>query len=323
MLPQAQTGPSSPTRMWPRSPALPLTPRWTRPSTTMPQPTPVPILMNRKSGTCCDDAAVHLAERHDVDVVVDVDRAAEVLRQRGADREAVPAGHDRRGDRHAVAEADRPGDADAGAVQLDRRAAGPHLADEVEHDLQDDVGPLADVDGLGGAVEDVELAVGDGDVDAGGADVDAEEAQGAGQLDDRAAAAAARGGEAGGLGQADLGEPVELDGELGPGQRDDLAELGAARRAGVAQQPQERRLVGVLRAHRHSHPGLLLLDVTRVTWPVQDRRDFRRVAQGLRRDCCGLPPFRGRSPPRGRAGYAGRCVLHVAACVWPLCRTSG
>ena len=93
--------------------------------------------------------------------------------------EAVPARHDRRRDRHAVAEADGTGHADAGAVQVDRRAVGAHLPDEVEHHLQDDVGTLAHVDDVGDAVEHVELAVRDGDVDAGRTDVDAQEAQGA------------------------------------------------------------------------------------------------------------------------------------------------
>jgi hypothetical protein len=208
---------------------------------------------------------VHLAERHDVDVVVDVDGAAEVLGEGAADREAVPARHDRRRDRHAVAEADRAGDADAGAVQLDGPAAGAHLADEVEHDLQDHLRAVADVDGLRDAVEHVELPVGHGDVDAGGADVDPEEAQCAGQLHDRAAAPAARGGQARRLGEPALGEAVELDRQLRPGQGHDLAELRPARGARVAQQAQERRLVRVLGAHRQPHAGSSVAAVTRIT----------------------------------------------------------
>ena len=45
---------------------------------TMPQPMPVPILTKRKSSTERATPAVLLAERHDVDVVVDHHRAAEL-----------------------------------------------------------------------------------------------------------------------------------------------------------------------------------------------------------------------------------------------------
>ena len=129
---------------------------------------------------------------------------------------------------------------------------GPQLADQVEHHGEDGVRAVPDVDRLGHLLEDVQPAVGDGDVDRGGADVDAEEAQAAGQPDDGRAPAAAGRGQAAGLDQPDLGEPVELDGELGAGQLDGLAELGPAHRAVVAQQAQQRGLVRVLGPHRHS-----------------------------------------------------------------------
>ena len=48
MLPQLQSGPSSSTGVCPISPAPPLEPRSTTPSTTMPAPTPVPIVTTRK-----------------------------------------------------------------------------------------------------------------------------------------------------------------------------------------------------------------------------------------------------------------------------------
>ena len=57
--------------------------------------------------------------------------------------------------------------------------------------------------------------------------------------DGRAPPAAGR-RQAAGLDQADLGQPVELDRELGPGQLDGLTELGPAHRAAVAQQAQQR-----------------------------------------------------------------------------------
>ena len=60
-----------------------------------------------------------LAERHDVDVVVDEDRRLVVLAEPVRDREAVPAGHDRRGDGLAAREGDRARDADADAADVD------------------------------------------------------------------------------------------------------------------------------------------------------------------------------------------------------------
>jgi hypothetical protein len=128
----------------------------------------------------------------------------------------------------------------------------------------------------------------DGDVDAGGADVDAEEAQGARQLDDRAAAAAPRGGQAGRLGQAHLGEPVELDGELRPRQGHDVAELGAAGGTRVAQEPQERGLVAFSGRMATSH-GVLLRRrrVTRITVLTERRVPSRH--KGFSRDLRDFP----------------------------------
>ena len=103
--------------------------------------------------------------------------------------------------------------------------------------------------------------VGDGDVDRGRADVDAEEPQPRGQPDDGRPAAAARRGQPARLDQADLGEPVQLDGELRAGEVDGLAELGPADRALVAEQAQQLGLVRVLRANRHlPHATCLRMD---------------------------------------------------------------
>ena len=200
------------------------------------------------------DAGVLLAERHDVDVVVDQHRAAELAGERVPDREAVPARHDRRRDRDAVAEADRAGHAGPGPREGARGVGGAQLADHLQRAADDDLGAPPDVDRLGLVREHPQLAVGDGDVDRGGADVDAEEAGVAGDPHDRGAAAAAGRGEAGGLDQAELDQAVELDREPGPGQLDRVAELGPGARSVVAQQPQEPRLLRVVRPH-HRHAG--------------------------------------------------------------------
>ena len=134
---------------------------------------------------------------------------------------------------------DRAGHADAGAVQLDGQAVGAQLADEVEHDREDRRPGPADVDRLAHLLEHGQPAVGDRDVDRGRADVDAEEAQAGGEPDDRRPATAAGGRQARRLDQPDLGQPVELDGELRPGEVDGLAELGSADRPVVAQQPEQ------------------------------------------------------------------------------------
>ncbi len=119
------------------------------------------------------------------------------------------------------------------------------------HDLR----ALPDVDRLGRAREHPQLAVGDRDVDRGGADVDAEEAGVAGDPHDRRTAAAAGGGQAGGLDQAERDQPVELDREPGPGQLDRVAELGPRARSVVAQQPEQARLLRVVRPDdRHAAP---------------------------------------------------------------------
>ena len=121
MLPQRQTTVgSSTTWMWPTSPALPWAPRWRWPSEMIPAPMPVPTFTTT---TLSWPAA--MPERHSPSAR----RLTSLSTQTGravargeplADRIAVPAGHDRRRDRPAGLELDRPRDADA-----DRPTAGP------------------------------------------------------------------------------------------------------------------------------------------------------------------------------------------------------
>ena len=95
------------------------------------------------------DSAVPLADRHDVHVVVDDDRAVVLAPEQVADRVSVPTGHDRRRHRNAVAEAHRTGHADADAGQPGVGAVGAQLredlVDPVQHGLRAgaDVGRLA------------------------------------------------------------------------------------------------------------------------------------------------------------------------------------
>ena len=90
-------------------------------------------------------AAVPLADAHDVDVVVDHDRAAVLAGQQLAHRVAVPAGHDRRRHRYAVTEAHRPGHADAHRGEPLVRAVGVELREDLVDLVQDLLRPGADV----------------------------------------------------------------------------------------------------------------------------------------------------------------------------------
>ena len=149
-----------------------------------------------------------------------------------------------------------PGTPDAGAVDLRRRCPSARsLPTSSSATAEDGVRALPHVDRLAGVREHLQLGVGDGDVDRGGADVDAEEPQLRGQPDDGGAAAAAGGGQPAGLDQPELREPVQLDGELGPGELDRVAELGPGDGAHVAQQGEEERLMAVLRPDRHPSHG--------------------------------------------------------------------
>ena len=85
-----------------------------------------------------------------------------------------------------------------------------------QHLLEDRDRSLAYVHGLVDVPEDLQLGVGDGDVDRGRADVDAEEAQPGVEPDVVGSAATARGGESVGHGQSRLQQTVHLHGQLGP-----------------------------------------------------------------------------------------------------------
>ena len=83
-----------------------------------------------------------LAERHDVHVVVDEDGRVVVAGEPARDREAVPAGHDRRRDGLAAREGDRAGDTDTDAAHVRGAAVdlgeqpAERLVDLLEHDLR-------------------------------------------------------------------------------------------------------------------------------------------------------------------------------------------
>jgi hypothetical protein len=70
------------------------------------------------------DPGPPLPEREEVDVVVDPDGCPIALREAVADGVAVPAGHDRRGDRPAGLELHRARHADADAPQAARDVLG-------------------------------------------------------------------------------------------------------------------------------------------------------------------------------------------------------
>ncbi len=86
---------------------------------------PGPDLDHDHVGVAGGDTGAPLPEGQDIDVVVDPDRGAVARGEPLADRVAVPAGHDRRRDRPARPEFDRPRDADADppqpTVQIRRR----------------------------------------------------------------------------------------------------------------------------------------------------------------------------------------------------------
>ena len=177
-LPQWQRGPSWSTQMWPTSPAEPAAPRYTSPWHTMPQPMPVPTLITRKFGKRALQAP-QLAQRHQVDVVVDEDRRGVVLAQVVADREAVPGRHQRRVDQLAALEVDRARHADADADHLRARrsrscASSSRISTRTRASTTP--GPCAHVGRLRACWASTrEVGPQHGHVEAGGADVDADQ----------------------------------------------------------------------------------------------------------------------------------------------------
>ena len=133
-------------RTWPRSPAEPTAPRCSRRPLMRPAPMPVATLTKTKWSTPGYAARV-LAEGHQVDVVVDVDRGAEALLDPRGDGEAVPARHDRRLDRHPGGVLDRAGQADPDAGELGGGGAGlgHELARGRDQPAQRRLGAVGDV----------------------------------------------------------------------------------------------------------------------------------------------------------------------------------
>ncbi|GAA3156223.1 hypothetical protein GCM10017687_87760 [Streptomyces echinatus] len=111
---------------------------------------------------------------------------------------------------------------------------------------------LTDVHRLVEVAEDLQFGGGDGDVDRGRADVDTEEPEVRVEPDVVRTAAAARGGESVGRDEPRLQQPVHLDGQLGPGEFDLVAQLGTGVGAAVTEQLQQTGLVRVRRSSGHA-----------------------------------------------------------------------
>src|SRR5262249_20252493 len=79
------------------------------------------------------DSRVLLPHRHEVHIVVDHDRAAELLAEGLPYGEAVPPRHDRRRDGHALGEPHRAGHSDARPVEPLGDAGRPELRGHVQH----------------------------------------------------------------------------------------------------------------------------------------------------------------------------------------------
>ncbi|MCY1227219.1 hypothetical protein D9M72_394810 [compost metagenome] len=147
-----------------------------------------------------------LAERHQVDVVVDEHGRRVVFAQVVADREAVPGRHERRVHELADLEVDGAGHADADAqhVPWALSAAGQQFAHEHAHTGQHHGRAFAHVGGFFVLGEHREVGAQHRDVEAGGADVDADEHAEFGIELEVFGAATARGALQAGLGQQAL-----------------------------------------------------------------------------------------------------------------------
>ena len=130
-LPHGHGRPSGSTTRWPTCPALPSAPSSSRPSSTMPPPTPVLTTMARKFAAPPGRAAPALAEGQRLGVVVDHHRQAGQLRQPRSQGEVPPAGDVERRDelttgrhRPAAAHADARPDGGRGALERGRHERG-------------------------------------------------------------------------------------------------------------------------------------------------------------------------------------------------------
>ena len=121
--------PSGSTITWPMWPALPSAPSSSRPSSTMPPPTPVDTTMARSRARPGAAPRQPSPERERLGVVVDVHRQAERLGQAAPQRELPPAGDVER--RHALAAAGhRPAGADAARHLVARCATSAASAEQ-------------------------------------------------------------------------------------------------------------------------------------------------------------------------------------------------
>ncbi len=196
----------------------------------IPAPMPVPILTTTTLSWPAAIAGPPLPEGQHVDVVVDPDRRPVARGEPLADRVAVPAGHDRRRDRPAGLELDRPGHADADPPQPAGQALG-----RPQQRLEQDVDPVEaalrtglDVGRLVVVAEDPAVEGGHRDVDARGAEVGDEDvaAVGAeGQLARRATAGARA--DVALADEAALDELADALGHDRPAEAGPLDELGA------------------------------------------------------------------------------------------------
>ena len=170
------------------------------------------------------------ADRHDVRVVVDVDRRAEGSVQGADDVVPVPARHDRRAGGPPGPVGHRAGDADPDALQAgggDVRSGKEFLADR-DHAAEYDLWPLLDAEGHLVLGQDPHRQVGQPDPHVAGADVDGKDGAGVRLEVERCSRPAhGRGSLADLADQADVGQRVEPGGDGRAGLSGDGDELRA------------------------------------------------------------------------------------------------
>jgi hypothetical protein len=204
---------------------------------------------------------VVLAEGHGVRVVVDHAADGELLLEVIAEREVMPARHDRGVvDDPAGGDVDRPGHADAQAEDAARRHRGgvQHLPPAQPHPLEDRLRTVGDpqvVDGLGeraaGEVADRERRVR-------GAEVGSQHHPAGPVEGEHVRRAAAPGGRPPGLAEVSgLDEGIDPGGDGGAGQSGELDQLAARARPTPADQVEQvpRALPQVLTPSRPRRSG--------------------------------------------------------------------